>query len=94
MSIQAVFTRKYPRKWDVLSGVAEIARDVMSGVTKTALDVLSGVVNLCGMFCLGWQKNYGMFCPAPINVIEQLILFKTAREMCVVSDRYLRTNGN
>ena len=39
-----------------LSGVAKMAWDVMSGVTKTAWDVMSGVANLCGMFCLGWQK--------------------------------------
>ena len=42
--------------WDVLFGVTKTAWDVMSGVTKIALDVLSGVANLCGMFCLGWQK--------------------------------------
>ena len=29
--------------WDVLSGVAEMARDVLSGAAKMARDVLSGV---------------------------------------------------
>ena len=47
--------------WDVLSGAAKMAWDVLSGVTKTAWDVLSGVANLCGMFCPGCQKN-GMGC--------------------------------
>ena len=59
--VQAVPTRKYLRKWDVLSrvaemawavvpGVSEMAWNVLSRVTKSAWDVLSGVANLCGMF--------------------------------------------
>ena len=55
------------RKWDVLSGVAEMAWDVLSGATKMAMDVLSRVTkiawdvlsevaNRCGMFCPGCQK--------------------------------------
>ena len=64
------------RKWDVLSGVAEMAWDVLSGVTKTAWDVLSWVANLCGMFCLGWQKMAwdvcpGMFCPTFLYTISK-----------------------
>ena len=48
--MQAVFTRNYPIKWDVLSGMTEMAWDVLSRVAKMAWDVLS-VVSKNGMGC-------------------------------------------
>ena len=74
MTFVGCFCQKISRKWDVLSGVAEMAWDVlsvaanmawdvMSRVTKTVWDVLSRVANLCGVFCLGCQKKAWMFCP-------------------------------
>ena len=67
--VHVVFARKYPRKWDVLSGVAKMAWDVLPGVaekawdvmsrvTKIAWDVLSGVANLCR--CFVWVSKNGM----------------------------------
>ena len=67
MIYQGCFTRKYPRKLDFMSGVAEMTWDVLSGAAKmacnvlsrvkiSAWDVLSGVPNLCGMFCQGMSK--------------------------------------
>ena len=35
-----ISANKYPRKWDVLSGVAELAWDVFSGGAKMAWDII------------------------------------------------------
>ena len=53
----------FARKWDVLSGVAEIAWDVLSGVPEMELDVMSGVTKTAWDVCPRWQIFVGMFCP-------------------------------
>ena len=75
MIVQVVFTRKYPRKWDVLSGIVEMVWDVLSRVAIKAWGVLSRVTKTDEMFCPEWQnfvecfargvkKGYGCFVPA------------------------------